>query len=919
MEDASRETELLSWLDATSDGAWCWEVAPGRITVTDRWCATMGMAPPRPSDVDLWLGVVDGEGQERLRAWASRPSGRDLSLEARAATGEAVAFVVRRGRVVSSGADGRPLRVIGTDTIRPAADRPAVGFEDARYRDAVRAADVGAFDRNLSDGSVRASPECYRLHGLDHWIPDAEFVSRVNEADREAYLAAIDRATVGQTIRLDYRFRRPDEVERWYRLRGSVVQGPEGSRRFVGVVIDATELKRIEERLTTEHERLELVVDSSDGGFYDWNIAGGSLYVSPRFCAITGMTPEEAESGLEAWAQRVHPDDRERFLVDATRCLKTPQHFSLEYRLLSGDGTERWVRGTGRTLYGAGGTAIRAVGFVSDITAQKTDERRLRESASALDAARRRAELAAKAKADFLATMSHEIRTPLNGVIGMMALLLETPQTVEQRELAEAAQHAGDSLLAVVDDILDFSKIEAGRLEIEEAPVDLATCIEGALEVVAARAGLKGLDLCCTIAPEVPAWIVGDATRIRQVLLNLVGNAVKFTHRGSVRVEVALESQQADRAMVRVAVHDTGIGLPSDRLGRLFQPFTQADGSTTRKYGGTGLGLAISKRLVDAMGGRIWAESVPGRGSTFSFTLDGRVVDRPEGRAPDPPVDLSGRRWLIVGEASPTRQLTEHLLQSAGAEVESCATLSSVDPRPDHRPIDGLLYVWPLGRGRPDDGDLAWLAAVDAPVVLVAGLEAQVDEQLRRRAAGVLRRPLRAKACLRLLARVQESVGRQPDARRPGSAGVLGLAVGSHADRTAEGDRPRVLVAEDNVVNQRLVETLLRKLGYASDTVATGREAVEAVARHSYFLVLMDCRMPELDGFDATRLIRRVETETGRRPVPIVALTAGATEQDRQHCFEAGMDGFLAKPLRPGELKDVLDRWRETPPMAEAG
>ena len=661
----------------------------------------------------------------------------------------------------------------------------------------------------------------------------------------------------------------------------------------------------IEHELSAEREMLRTLVDSVPDLMYVKDSSSRFVVANTAVARKMGAaTPQEllGKSDFDFYSKEIATPfyEDEQSLIESGRALLAREEACVDH-----DGSLTHLLTTKVPLRSHEGKVVGIVGIGRDITERKRAE-------AEMEKARGAAELASRAKSEFLANMSHEIRTPLNGIVGMTDLALETELTSEQREYLETVKLSADALLTVINDILDFSKIEAGKVELEMDNFDLRDSLEATMKTLSLRADEKGLELLCEIAPEVPDIVFGDSGRLRQVVVNLIGNATKFTDDGEVILKVSLDSADGEYRVVHFSVSDTGIGIPPEKQKVIFDPFMQADTSTTRKYGGTGLGLTISSRLVSLMDGKIWVESEFGRGTTFHFTARFRAADASIVKVGEiaPAEILRGVRVLVVDDNRTNRRILQGMLKrwemvsnaveggdEALQELASCwgaGTPYGLILTDMHMPhMDGFTLIERI-RQRPE------LSTATIMMLTSAGHKGDAARCKELGISAYLLKPIRQSELREAIARVlgaREQIGAIPlitryslgDARDPDT--IL-----------------RILLAEDNPVNQRLATRLLEKRGHRVAVACNGQEALEALEKETFDLVLMDVQMPEMDGFQATTLLREKEKKQGVH-LPVVALTAHVMKGDRERCLASGMDDFLPKPIHPRDLDELLDKY----------
>jgi PAS domain S-box-containing protein len=782
----------------------------------------------------------------------------------------------------------------------------ALAASEQRVRLATEAAEVGVWEWDVAARRVLWDAQMFRMYGVaptsDGSVPYELWCDAIHPEDRGEHQSTLRTALAhGSRSSREFRIRRDSDgmVRHLHSVETLSSDAGQGAPRIVGVSRDVTSVKLAEAALRESEERWKFALEGSGHGVWDWDLERGETFYSKQWRLLFGYDEHEVIS--ETWQERIHPDDLASAVATLDRHRAQPEsgHYEHEYRLRRKDGRYRWISARGKVvLANAEGQALRMLGTHTDVTQRKELEQTLAD-------ARDQAIEASRLKSEFLANMSHEIRTPMNGVIGMTELLLDTGLTPEQQEMGRIIRSSADSLLVIINDILDLSKVEAGKLNVSPEEFDPNALFNDALLPLAPAARDKGVALGIEFAGGPLPWLFGDPVRIRQVLTNLISNAIKFTQTGEVRVVVCALGETETDLGLQVEVRDTGIGIPREAQERLFQPFTQAEGGTTRRFGGTGLGLAISRRLVELMGGSVGFESELGRGSRFWFQLQLAKFDQRQ--APSlPPLPLP-LRALAVGPSAINRELIASQLRAWGVRVDPVETGTLALQRSHDQLQAGAPYDLALLDGALPDIEVEELALrihaqpfpSNIPLVLVLSGRVQPDDSRLKSDvfSAVLLEPVRKRAFHSTLLRVLRE------------AKLAGPAVAESGHLPLPAARVlRVLIAEDNRTNQIVVSRLLGKLGHQSEIAADGKEALVLLAQSRYDVVLMDCQMPEVDGYMATQKIRAGEVPGIDPHVPIIALTAHAMPADREKCLSVGMNDYVSKPLGLQDLSAALDR-----------
>jgi two-component system, sensor histidine kinase and response regulator len=921
-EDALRESEQrwrsltealpqLVW-SATPDGACDY--------FSTQWTEHTGVAEAQLLGWH-WLETLHPEDREPTRQfWLESVAGRhpyDVEYRVRHRDGE-YGWFKTRGVPIRDGS-GNIVKWFGTCTditdLRHA--EQALRASERRFRTFVdHAADAfflhGEGDAHVLDVNRQACESLgYTREELLRMTP-ADYDADVTPALAEDY---VRRLAAGETIVFESRHRRKDGTFFPVEVRAKAFW--EGGRGFfVALVRDMTERKQAEEALRESEERFRGTFENAAVGIAQTDPTGRILNVNEKFCSIVGYT--RAEILQKSFADITHPEDLAASLETFIALMRdeTPV-FGLEKRYLRKDGSLVWVELFASLQRDAADKPANSIAVIQDISERKRLDAELRQAKEIAEAANR-------AKDEFLANVSHEIRTPMNAILGMTELTLETDLTENQRQCLKTVKSAADNLLRIINDLLDFSKIEAGKLELDPGDFLLRSAVADPLRALAVRAHKKGLELIYNAQPDVPDALIGDAGRLRQILLNLVGNAIKFTEEGEVIVGVEIDcdsagdssagqSPDSPEVRLRFTVRDTGIGIPVDKQERIFRAFEQEDTSTTRKYGGTGLGLTITARLVALMGGKITVESEPGRGSTFAFTAGfARQPHTPQQVPARPPVLLHDLRVLVVDDNATNRRILEGWLYDWQMQPEAVGDALGAMDALWHGAATGRSHDLVLLDTRmPDTDGLALAAKIrerdefsGARIILLTSENRSGDlARLRElQISAYLLKPVRQDE---LLATIYQVMSR---GNRKGAQIARHVNEREQARLTAPAATPlRILVAEDNEFNAQLLEQLLGRRGHLVRVARNGREALGDSAEGSFDLLLLDLHMPELDGLQVARAIRDRERTTNGH-LPIIALTARSRNEDRERCLAAGMDEYLAKPIQAADLWAAIDR-----------
>jgi len=919
---AEKERQLLERLSMATDSAgictWEIDLLTREFLLIENPLKSMARPATKSMSITFFAERIVAEDRtmmiDAMRAARAQQSDRiSYVYRAHGVEAEQIVYIKSFARLILN-EGGRVVRVLGVSwditkemeaaaQLRSQTERLVAA--ERRLERASLSSSEGHWEAQLGNGHLWCSSSFHTLLGygageLDARVSALDYL--VHPEEREAYHQALSGHVHSNVpFNIDTRLRMGHGEYRWFRMRGMVERNAQDqSIVMAGSIQDIHQQKLIEDALELAQQRFERAIHGTQDGLWELETAGDSTWCSPRLALLLGYSVAQLETG-NFYRSLAHPEDAPRVASVTLAHYKHNAPFDLELRLKTRAGEYRWYRARATAERDQNGRALRLSGSLQDVTEARAAREELVRATEA-------AEAASRAKSAFLANVSHEIRTPMNGIIGMTGLLLDTQLDRTQRDYANTVRGSADSLLTVINDVLDFSKIEAGKLDLENIELDLRVNVEEVGAMMAFQAASKGLELIINVHPEVPERVMGDPQRLRQCLINLVGNAIKFTKRGEIVVDVCAVGRHDGWVLTHFEVRDTGMGIPEETLKTLFQPFVQADSSTTRHFGGTGLGLSIVRRLVEMMGGQVGVVSELGQGSNFFFTLS---LEPKEDATPTPLTrnPPSGSRILIVDDNNTNRRVLETLLTHQGYRVTSAHSGDDALERlragervdmvitdyqmPD---MDGLK----LGELIMSDPALTHLR-----LVMLTSLDGQGDSK-RLAALGFaayLTKPVRTRELLDCVAHVLSGEARQWQMEMRPMITRNTLSQASAQQRF----RGHVLLVEDNVVNQKVAARFLERMGCTVQIAEHGAEGVAAFHEESFDIVFMDLQMPVMDGLTATQKVRELESaDPKRRRTPIVALTANAMRSDQERCEAAGMDGYLTKPIEIERLRDTL-------------
>jgi two-component system sensor histidine kinase/response regulator len=918
---AEENRRLVDQLNMATDSAgistWELDLVTRRYLWLENPIESLNHSPDGKMDMDSFAAIVLEEDRPRFsevieEALADKTDRIALRFRAHGKDGRGIVHLQSFGRLILD-TQGRPARLLGVswDVTEEVAAAQLLQRQteqllavERRLERASLSSFEGHWEAELRSGHLWFSSSFHALLGyregeLAPHLSTLDYLVHAEEHDTYRHKLR-EHISSNTPYDIETRLRTANGVYRWFRMRGMAERNEDGvATEMAGSIQDIHQQKLIEDALDSAQRRFERAINGTQDGLWELEVATDTNWCSPRLAQLLGYAPAQLVTGnfLRALA---HPEDEGKIRAAVRGHYRANTPFDVEVRLRTAAGSYGWYRARASAERDPQGRALRLSGSLQDVTEARAAREELVRATEA-------AQAASLAKSQFLANVSHEIRTPMNGIIGMTGLLIETPLDRTQRDYAETIRSSADSLLSVINDILDFSKIEAGKLELESIELDLRANVEDVGSMLAFQAASRGLELIVHVHPDTPERVLGDPQRLRQCLINLISNAIKFTKQGEILVEVRSEPNNRGRSLTRFEVRDTGMGIAEKTLETLFHPFVQADSSTTRHFGGTGLGLSIVRRLVELMGGEVGVTSTVGIGSRFFFTLPLKAV---EVAAPLPQARNDLRGAILVVDDNMTNQRVLSLqLEHAGYIVTAvgggAAALQELqNAAAATRAFDMVITDFQM----PDmDGVMLAERIVNMPalantrLVMLTSLDRNGD-MTRLAALGFgayLTKPVRVRQLLEAVARVMRGEPRRWQMEtQPMITGNM-LAQSAAQQRFAG----QVLLVEDNFVNQKVAVRFLERLGCSVEVANNGAEGVAACQKRRFDIVLMDLQMPVMDGMVATRKIRELET-AGH--VPIIALTANAMSGDRERCEAAGMDGYLTKPIEVDRLRSIL-------------